>query len=130
MASKITGVSIIYSAVCSGADQRTQLRVTGLCEGNSPVTSDFHSQSASDAENDSIWWRHHDDTAILTNLYQLLHMAFSQLDAEETSNSHTRRWEISLTEPQQKKFNNECVRKHPTGIIVELFLEALLLDMQ
>ena len=35
------------------------LRVTGLCEGNSPVTGEFPAQRASDAENVSIWWRHH-----------------------------------------------------------------------
>ena len=34
-------------------------RVTGLCAGNSPVTGEFPTQSASDAENVSIWWRHH-----------------------------------------------------------------------
>ena len=31
----------------------------GLCEGNSPVTGKFPSQRASNAENVSIWWRHH-----------------------------------------------------------------------
>ena len=36
-----------------------KLRVTGLCEGNSPVTGEFPSQRASNAENISIWWRHH-----------------------------------------------------------------------
>ena len=35
------------------------LCVTGLCEGNSPVTGEFPAQRASDAENVSIWWRHH-----------------------------------------------------------------------
>ena len=34
-------------------------RVTGLCEGNSPVTGEFPAQSASNAGNVSIWWRHH-----------------------------------------------------------------------
>ena len=34
-------------------------RVTGICEGNSPVTSEFHSQRASYAVNVSISWRHH-----------------------------------------------------------------------
>ena len=29
------------------------------CEGNSPVTSEFPAQMASNAENVSIWWRHH-----------------------------------------------------------------------
>ena len=37
----------------------SKLRVTGLCAGNSPVTGDFPAQRASDAENISIWWRHH-----------------------------------------------------------------------
>ena len=35
-------------------------RVTGLCAGNSPVTGEFPAQRASNAENVSIWWRHHD----------------------------------------------------------------------
>ena len=35
-------------------------RVTGLCEGNPPVAGGFPSQRASNAENVSIWWRHHD----------------------------------------------------------------------
>ena len=34
-------------------------RVTGLCEGNSPVTGEFPAQRVSNAENVSIWWRHH-----------------------------------------------------------------------
>ena len=37
----------------------SNLRVTGLCEGNSPVTGEFPSQRASNADNVSIWWRHH-----------------------------------------------------------------------
>ena len=36
-----------------------KLRVTGLCEGNSPVTGEFPPQRASNAENVSIWWRYH-----------------------------------------------------------------------
>ena len=36
-----------------------KLRVTGFCEGNSPVTVEFPTQRASNAENVSIWWRHH-----------------------------------------------------------------------
>ena len=37
----------------------SKLRVTGLCEGNSPVIGEFHAQRASNGENVSIWWRHH-----------------------------------------------------------------------
>ena len=37
-----------------------KLRVTGLCVGNAPVTSVIPAQRASNAENVSIWWHHHD----------------------------------------------------------------------
>ena len=37
----------------------SKLCVTGLCVGNSPVTGEFPAQKASNAENVSIWWRHH-----------------------------------------------------------------------
>ena len=38
----------------------SKLRVTGLCVANSPGTGEFPTQMASNAENVSIWWRHHD----------------------------------------------------------------------
>ena len=38
----------------------SKLCVTGLCEGNSPVTDEFPAQRASNVENVSIWWRHHE----------------------------------------------------------------------
>ena len=37
----------------------SKFRVTVLCEGNSPVTGEFPTQKASNAESVSIWWRHH-----------------------------------------------------------------------
>ena len=37
----------------------SKLRVTGLCAGNSPVIGEFPTQIASNADNVSIWWRHH-----------------------------------------------------------------------
>ena len=37
----------------------SKLRVTGLCEGNLPVSGEFPAQRASSAENVFIWWRHH-----------------------------------------------------------------------
>ena len=33
--------------------------VTGLCDGNPPVTGEFPARGASHMENVSIWWRHH-----------------------------------------------------------------------
>ena len=37
----------------------SKFRVTGLCEGNSPVTGEYSTQRARNAENVSIWRRHH-----------------------------------------------------------------------
>ena len=37
----------------------SNLRVTGLCAGNSPGTGEFPAQMASCVENVSIWWRDH-----------------------------------------------------------------------
>ena len=37
----------------------SKLRVTGLCARNSPWTGKFPEQMTSNAENVSIWWRHH-----------------------------------------------------------------------
>ena len=61
IASQITSVSIVYSTVCSGVNQRktSKLRVTGLCVGYSPATGEFPAQRASNAENVYIWCRHH-----------------------------------------------------------------------
>ena len=49
-----------------------QLRgsVTGLCAGNSPGTDDFPAQMASNAENVSIWWRHHATRPFVQRLIQ------------------------------------------------------------
>ena len=58
MASQITGVSIVCSAVCR-SKKTSKFSVTGLCEGNPLVSGGFPSQRASNAENVSIWWRHH-----------------------------------------------------------------------
>ena len=37
----------------------SKVRVTGFCARNSPVTGEFLTQRASNAENVTIWWRHH-----------------------------------------------------------------------
>ena len=62
MASQITSVTIVYSTIYSRHrwKKTSKLRVTGLCEGNSLVTSEFSAQKVSDTENVSISWRHHE----------------------------------------------------------------------
>ena len=41
------------------SNKTSKLRITGLWAGKSPVTGEFPAQRASNAENVSIWWRHH-----------------------------------------------------------------------
>ena len=62
MASQITSLTIVYSTVYSRrrSKKTSKLRVTGLCVGTSPETGEFPAQRASNAENVSIWWRHHE----------------------------------------------------------------------
>ena len=62
MASQITSLTVVYSTVYSWrrSKETSKLRVTGLCEGNSPLTDEFLAQMARNAENVSIWWRHHE----------------------------------------------------------------------
>ena len=45
-----------------------KLRVTGLCVGNSPVTGEFPTLMASNAENVSIWWRHHGNLCLVNQI--------------------------------------------------------------
>ena len=60
MASQITSLTIVYSTVYAGADQRKHQSSASLAFVRGihrwPVNS---SQMASNAENVSIWWRHH-----------------------------------------------------------------------
>ena len=64
MASQITSLTIVYPSVLfrRRSKKTSALRVTGQCEGNSPVTGEYPTQRASNAENVSIWWGHHDSS--------------------------------------------------------------------
>ena len=61
MVSQITSLTLVYSTIYSRrrSKKTSKLRVTGFCAGNSPVTGEFPTPMASNAENISIWWRHH-----------------------------------------------------------------------
>ena len=60
----------------------SKLRVTGLCVDNSPVNVEFHAQRASNAENVSIWLRHHDLSIYAT--VPCSHASFSNLTLMKT----------------------------------------------
>ena len=55
VASQITSITIVYSTVYLEADQRKHQPLGG------EFTAEFPAQMASNAENGSIWWRHHGD---------------------------------------------------------------------
>ena len=61
MAYQITGVSIVYSTICSGVDKKKHQSSTSLffVGGNSTVSGEFPVQRASNAQKVSVWWRHH-----------------------------------------------------------------------
>ena len=61
MVSQITSLRIVYPTVYSRRRSRktSKFRVTGLCEGNSPMTGELPAQRVSNVGNVSIWWRHH-----------------------------------------------------------------------
>ena len=73
MASQITGVSVVYSIVCFGWDQRKHQSTASLAfvRGNLPVTGEFPAQRASNTENISIWWRHHNSSCTSVVLLDL-----------------------------------------------------------
>ena len=73
MASQITSVSIVYSTVCSEADQIKH--------------QSSASQTASNAENVSIWWRHHVSCDCLRNvsLFRLIsQLAFDNVKSHRS----------------------------------------------
>ena len=68
MASQVTSIPIVFTAVCSGADQR-KYQSSALM-----VTGGFHShKKVSNADFFFIWWRHHVVAARhLMNIYPIL----------------------------------------------------------
>ena len=61
----------------------SKLRVTGLCAGNSPGTGEFPAQMASNAENASVWWRHH---IMLGNMHRVTMKYIDNTSKESTKN--------------------------------------------
>ena len=60
MEPQITSLTIVYSTVSSYADQRKYQR-------SALLAGEFPAQMASNAENVSIWWRHHEMKAHILN---------------------------------------------------------------
>ena len=86
----------------------SKLRVTGLCVGNSLVTGEFPSQMASNVENVSMWWCHHE-----------YHNLCTQMDTKRINeipqSVHTnRQWKIWEAPPfVHTQTDNEKFGKYP-----------------
>ena len=62
MASEITSLIIFYllnRLFRRRLKKILKLLATDLCAWNSPMAGEFPAQMASNAENGTIWWRHH-----------------------------------------------------------------------
>ena len=103
----------------------SKLRVTGPCEGNSPVSGEFPAQRASNAENVSIWWHHH-----RTGPFVLA----AQCQSSQTDTANTQITGHSLSH----ELNTECMshlfKKHKTWnpiirttIILVLYISKIFL---
>ena len=99
----------------------SKLRVTGLCVGNSPGTGEFPTQRASNAENVSIWWRHHDHQSISVLLIAACHGFQMKIifiwQQPKTSNKFTQRVTHSL--------RHFSVHDFITNIVSSLILDHL-----
>ena len=54
--------------------ENSELRVTGLCLGNSPVTGEFPKQRSTKVKNVSVWWHH---VLLKTNTFHNTNIAFT-----------------------------------------------------
>ena len=90
--------------------------VTGLCEGNSPVTVELSTQRTSDAKNVSNWWRHHGYTGNNSALPAYIHGAIlvirsvvnaltARIKKRTVSGKNTRAFckELAFSVPLQQK---------------------------
>ena len=86
----------------------SELRVTGLCVGNSPVTGEFPAQMASNAEIVSMWWRHHEFFAFvqlllfwwdLSRTFTMIHEHYClnlNLAKNRTLHTHSRTYSLNF----------------------------------
>ena len=72
----------------------SKLRVTGLCEGNPPVTGGFPSQWVSNTENVSIWWRYHESSYVALHITPTMYLLCTE------PHHLTHLWHLSMYCPE------------------------------
>ena len=104
-------LDVLFNRLFRRSPKKTsKLRVTGLCEGNSLVTGEFPSQRASNAENVSICWRHHDYC-----FDEILVTIFDVIDGEN----------VKVTLPFQCYYITIC-QLHRLGDVSKTLIDELL----
>ena len=79
IASQITSITIVYSIIYSNADKKNHQRSASLAFVRG-IHRGFPAQMASNAENVSIWWRHHEWCPLVPlALWFLLHALHSYI---------------------------------------------------
>ena len=115
MASQITSLTIVYlTAGLFGrrSKKTSKLRVTGLCHRNSPVTGELPAQRASNAENASISWRHHEFYGITVSARPLFPAAGGNL-FQFQSKSHGKNKRHFMTLGQGFTFKHHLCQMSP-----------------
>ena len=90
IASQITSLTIVYSTIYSGPDKKkSKLRLTGLCEGNSPMNGEsphkgsvtrkmFHLMTLSCENNVKMFSKMHHNPYILGWLSKFVYKSFNK----------------------------------------------------
>ena len=108
----------------------SKLRVTGLCEGNSPVTSEFPAQRASNAENVSIWWRHHVYIPDICTIYSNLLHTHSIDQFRKSHNALFPHPTMFHSEQKCAHFSSEwCIVGNGTGTFWDLLIESIIFNV-
>ena len=110
MSSQITSLTIVCSAVNSRCRSRTTSKhhVTGVCAGNTLVTGEFSPQRASNAENVSIWWRHHG----ITGPFEFIHKGPVPIEYETHNLVEHRLCAVPTVYDDTSKFSSRRPWKH------------------
>ena len=123
MASQITSVSSVW--LTARSKKTSKLRVTGLCAGNSPVTGEFPAQRASNAENVSIWWRHHGvrNTNVCPFCFRINYI--SGLIITRNAEGFHIRIKIVVARPHTPQPNARCIKSLTTDVFVFIYTNPL-----
>ena len=112
-----------------GSKETSKLRVTGLCEGNSPGTGEFPAQRASNVENISIFWRHH--AFLEYHMYSLMCHTYKSPPSWTSANLSPGQTYTTLVSIFAKKgvffsIGGANSRNQEKGIILEAWVRVIL----